>query len=239
MPEEGAGVPAIEAVGISKRFGAVTALRDATFRADFGEVHALVGENGAGKSTMIKALCGIHQPDDGTVRVEGRQVRLRNPEAALARGIGAVLQELTLLPWMTVAENLLVRREPRRAGVVRRGKLLPRAERLLADYDVTSIDPRGVVAGLSLAQRQVLEIVRTVSRGPRILFLDEPTSSLSERESEWLFRLLHRLRADGACLVFTSHRWREVSTLADRVTVFRGGREVETRDRFDGTRRSG
>jgi ribose transport system ATP-binding protein len=233
MTEDRASGPAIEAANISKRFGAVTALHDATFRADFGEVHALVGENGAGKSTMIKTLCGMLQPDSGTVRLEGREMRLRNPEAALERGIGAVFQELTLLPWMTVAENLLIRREPRRAKLVRRRDLVPQAERLLEEYDVTSIDPRGLVAGLSLSQRQVLEVVRTVSRAPRILFLDEPTSSLAERETEWLFGLVRRLREDGVCLVFTSHRWREVNALADRVTIFRGGREVETRDRFD------
>lgn len=224
---------AIEARGISKHFGAVAALDDATFSADFGEIHAIIGENGAGKSTMIKALCGMHQPDRGQVVVRGQQAKLRSPEAAHGLGIDAVFQELTLLPWMTVAENLLIRREPRRFGIVRRGDLVPRAEQLLAEYDVHSIDPRDVVANLSLAQRQMLEVIRTVSRDPKILFFDEPTSSLPEREAEWLFALLRRLRDDGACIVFTSHRWREISSLADRITIFRGGTEVETRDRFD------
>lgn len=231
-PDTATTGPAIEGLDLSKRFGAVAALHDATFRADFGEIHAIIGENGAGKSTMIKALCGMHQPDDGQIRIRGQQEKLRNPDAAHDHGIGAVFQELTLLPWMTAAENLLIRREPRHFGIVRRGELVPRAEELLAQYDVHSIDPREVVANLSLAQRQMLEVVRTVSREPSILFFDEPTSSLPEREAEWLFKLLRRLRDEGACMVFTSHRWREISTLADRVTIFRGGTEVETRDKF-------
>ncbi len=223
---------AICGLGITKRFGAVSALQEATFRADFGEIHAIIGENGAGKSTMIKALCGVHQPDGGEIRIRDRQEKLRTPEAAHEHGIGAVFQELTLLPWMTVAENLLIRQEPRHFGIVRRGELAPRAEELLAQYDVHSIDPREVVANLSLAQRQMLEVVRTISREPSILFFDEPTSSLPEREAEWLFHLLRRLRDEGACIVFTSHRWREISSLADRVTIFRGGTEVETREEF-------
>jgi ribose transport system ATP-binding protein len=231
---------AIAAEGVSKRYGAVEALRDASFSARPGEVHALVGENGAGKSTLIKALCGMTQPDSGAVRVFGEPVRLRDPEAARERGIGTVFQDLTLLPWLTVAENLLLRREPRGAlGLIRRRELAERAADLLERYDVadvadvTAIDPRDIVADLSLAQRQLIEIVRAVSHRPRVLFLDEPTSSLAEREVEWLFRLVRGVRDDGTCVVFTSHRWREVASLADRITVFRNGRHIATRDRLE------
>jgi len=234
-PEPGSA--AIAAEGVSKRYGAVEALRAASFSARAGEVHALVGENGAGKSTLIKTLCGMTQPDAGTIRAFGEPVRLRDPEAARERGIGTVFQELTLLPWLTVAENVLLGREPRGAlGLIRRRELGQRAAALLAEYDVAAtspVEPYDLVADLSLAQRQVIEIVRTVSRQPRVLFLDEPTSSLAEREVEWLFRLVRRLRDDGTCVVFTSHRWREVANLADRITVFRNGGHVATRERLD------
>jgi ribose transport system ATP-binding protein len=227
-------VPAVEAEGVSKRYGAVTALRDASFAALPGEVHALVGENGAGKSSLIKTLCGVTQPDSGTVRAFGEAIRLRDPEDAQRRGIGTVFQELTLLPWMTVAENLLLRREPRgRLGLIRIRELNERAAEVLAEHDVETIAPHLLVADLSLAQRQIIEVVRAVSHRPRVLFLDEPTSSLAEREVEWLLRLARRLRDDGTCVVFTSHRWREVTSLADRITVFRGGENVATRERLD------
>lgn len=227
-------VPAIAAEAVSKRYGAVRALDEASFAALPGEVHALVGENGAGKSSLIKTLCGVTQPDSGTVRIAGEVVRLRDPEAALDRGIGTVFQELTLLPWLTVAENLLLGREPRGAfGLIRRRELHGRAAQVLAEYDVESVAPDDLVADLSLAQRQIIEIVRTVSRRPRVLFLDEPTSSLTEREVDWLFALARRLRDDGTCIIFTSHRWREVTSLADRITVFRNGRHVATRERLD------
>jgi ribose transport system ATP-binding protein len=233
-PSAGGATELIAAAGVTKRYGAVAALTGASFSARAGEVHALVGENGAGKSTLIKTLCGVTQPDSGVVRAFGERVRLRDPEAARERGIGTVFQELTLLPWLTVAENVLLRREPRGGlGLIRRRALGEHAAGLLADYDVTSVGPHDLVADLSLAQRQVIEIVRAVARRPRVLFLDEPTSSLAEREVEWLFRLVRGLRDDGTCVVFTSHRWREVASLADRITVFRNGRDVATRDRLD------
>jgi ribose transport system ATP-binding protein len=227
-------IPAIEATGLSKNYGAVRALTDASFTAQPGEIHALVGENGAGKSTLIKALCGVTEPDSGVVRVAGEDVSLRDPEEAARHGIGVVFQELTLLPWLTVAENLLLHREPRGAlGLIRRRALADKAAAVLAEYEVSSIDPRSLVVELSLAQRQIIEIVRAVSSKPTVLFLDEPTSSLAEPEVEWLFGMVRTLRDQGTCVVFTSHRWREVTTLADRITVFRNGQQVATRDRLD------
>jgi ribose transport system ATP-binding protein len=227
-------VPAIEATGLSKSYGAVQALTDASFTALRGEIHALVGENGAGKSTLIKALCGVTEPDSGAIRVAGTDVSLRGPEEAARHGIGVVFQELTLLPWLTVAENLLLHREPRGAlGLIRRRALADAAAAVLAEYDVSAVDPRSLVAELSLAQRQIIEIVRAVSRKPTVLVLDEPTSSLAEPEVQWLFGMVRTLRDQGICVVFTSHRWREVTTLADRITVFRNGQQVATRDRLD------
>ncbi len=219
-------MPEIEGVAISKAFGGVQALRDASFAADAGEVHALVGENGAGKSTMIKILSGLFPPDSGQLRVHGRDVTLESPQAALRLGIGTVFQELTLLPYMTVAENLLFGREPRRRGLIQRGALPRDAQALLDRSGITGINALELVGNLSLGQQQIVEIVKAVSRGPRILFMDEPTSALAGPEVAWLFGVIGRLRAEGVCVVFTSHRWNEVKGIADRITVFRNGEGV-------------
>ena len=226
--------PAIEGAEISKNFGAVKALDGASFAVGMGEVHGLVGENGAGKSTMIKVLSGVLSPDSGTVRVKGHQMELGNPQVAQASGIRTVFQELSLMPWMTVAENLLLRREPKGfARLLKRRDLAPRAEEIFAELGVENIDPLELVANLTLAQQQIVEIARNVIQEPEILFLDEPTSSLAGREVEWLFGLLDRLREEGRCVIFTSHRWREVERLADRITVFRDGKDVGTRAEID------
>ena len=221
--------PAVEAEDLVKSFGGVRALQGATLAAQPGEVHALVGENGAGKSTLIKALGGRVRPDSGVIRIDGRPVRLRSPPDAHALGAWTVFQELTLLGGMTVAENLLLSREPRgRLGLISRRRLASRAEEVLAGQGVHHIDPRALVEDIPLAERQVVEIARAISHAPRILFLDEPTSALAEREVAWLFGQVAKLRQAGACIVFTSHRWNEVRLIADRITVFRGGRHVGT-----------
>src|SRR5689334_21826797 len=222
--------PAIEGIGISRSFGGVRALVDASFAAEFGEVHALVGENGAGKSTMIKILSGVLRPDEGVVRVRGDEVDLSRPHDAQALGIATVFQELTLLPWMTVAENLLIGKEPRGPlPLIKRRALAGRAAQILAAHRVERIDPFELVAALPLAQRQVLEVVRALVLEPEILFLDEPTSALAGREVEWLFGHVRALRERGTCVIFTSHRWGEVVDIADRITVFRNGEYVATR----------
>jgi ribose transport system ATP-binding protein len=225
---------AIEGVGLSKAYGGVLALEDATFRAVRGEVHALVGENGAGKSTMIKSLAGMIRPDQGQVLIGGDEVRLRSPQDALRRGVNTVFQELTLLPRMTVAENLLMGREPRgRSHLIARRDLPGAAREVLAEHGVDSVDPGELVEDLPLAQQQLVEIVRAVMLEPHVLILDEPTSALSEREVEWLFGLVRGLRDGGSCVVFTSHRWSEVTDLADRITVFRNGTDVGTHEQID------
>ena len=222
-------MPAIEAIQVSKSYGGVAAMRAASFAAVAGEVHALVGENGAGKSTLIKVLGGRVRPDAGEVRLNGAPVAFGGPADAHGMGAWTVFQELTLLPWMTVAENLLLRREPRGPlRLISRRQTVRAAEAMLAEFGVHHIDPRALVEDISLAERQTVEIVRAVSHAPRILFLDEPSSSLVEREVEWLFGLVRRLRDGGGCVVFTSHRWGEVRSIADRITVFRGGTEVGT-----------
>lgn len=221
--------PAVAARSVSKTFGGVHALRAASFGANAREVHGLVGENGAGKSTLIKILGGRLPPDSGSVMLEEREVRLSGTADAARHGVGTVFQELTLLPWMSVAENLLIGREPRSAiGLIRRGALAREAEAVLAGLGIYHIDPRALASEISLAERQIIEIVRVVIREPRILLLDEPTSSLAEREVEWLFDRIRQLRARGTSIVFTSHRWNEITAIADRITIFRNGREVGT-----------
>jgi ribose transport system ATP-binding protein len=209
----------------------VRALVDASFSANFGEVHALVGENGAGKSTMIKILSGVLRPDEGTLTVRGAPADFPSPHAARALGVGTVFQELTLMSWMTVAENLFLRNEPHGpGGLIRRRELGSRAREVFARLGIEGIDPDELPITLSLAQRQVIEIARALLRDPDILFLDEPTSALPEQEVEWLFALVRELREQGKCVIFTSHRWGEVADLADRITIFRNGEHVATRE---------
>jgi ribose transport system ATP-binding protein len=211
---------AVRATGIDRSFGGVRALRDASFAARPGEIHALAGENGAGKSTMIKVLCGLIRADNGTVEVHSGPV-------------ATAFQELSLVPDLTVAENLFLRHPPRgRLGLVSRRRLAPEADALLRRYGVDYLDARAVTGDLSVAQRQVVEIVRALAIEPRVLFLDEPTAALPDRQVAWLSEHMRRLRAEGCCVIFTSHRWREIETLADRVTVFRNGTHVTTRTRI-------
>ncbi|GAB1823453.1 sugar ABC transporter ATP-binding protein [Herbidospora sp. RD11066] len=207
----------VEATGVHRSFGGVLALRDASFTARPGEIHALAGENGAGKSTLIKVLCGVLRADAGTVTVSGR--------------VATAFQELSLLPDLTVAENLLLGSPPRgRLGLVRRSHLAAEASRVLSLYGVSDIDPRSPARDLAVSQKQVVELVRVLALEPDVVFLDEPTAALASAEVDWLAGHMRRLRDAGACVVFTSHRWKEIERLADRVTVFRNGTHVATRD---------
>jgi ribose transport system ATP-binding protein len=227
-------VPAVEGIGLSRSYGGVRALNNAMFSALPGEVHALVGENGAGKSTLIKILGGRVRAETGTVRIMGEKMSFSSPHEAHRVGARTVFQELTLLPWMTVAENLLLGRPVRnRLALIDRAGTERAADEMLGVLGVTHIDPRALVEDISLAERQVVEIVRAITQDAKILFLDEPTSSLVEREVEWLFGQIRRLRAAGTSVVFTSHRWHEIRNIADRITVFRAGKEVGTYTELD------
>jgi ribose transport system ATP-binding protein len=218
----------IEGKNISKAFGGVQALHNASFSAEPAEVHALVGENGAGKSTMIKILSGLFPPDSGKIQMQDREVLLNNPQDAMRLSIGTIFQELTLLPYMTVAENLLMGREVRNYGFIDRAATAAAAWRLLHKEGITGIEPLELVANLSLGQQQIVEIIKVISRAPRILFMDEPTSALAEQEVEWLFGTIRKLREQGSCIVFTSHRWNEIIGIADRITIFRNGEHAGT-----------
>lgn len=212
----------LEMRGIQKRFGATVALGGVDLDVTGGEVLALVGENGAGKSTLMKVLSGAHPPDAGTMTLDGQPYRPRHPHAARLAGVAMIYQELALAPHLTVAENIWLGMEPARR------EQRPRATAALAQLGHADISPDTRVADLSIAQRQIVEIVRAVASGCRVLVFDEPTSSLAGDDIARLFDLIRRLKADGHAIIYISHFLEEVKTIADRFTVLRDGQSVGT-----------
>ena len=222
------GSPVLEAQEIVKTFPGVRALDRVSFELRPGEVHALVGENGAGKSTLMHVLGGVYQPDSGRIRVNGEEVRFADPHDASRRGIGVVFQELSLSENLSIAENIFANRQPiMYANLIDWWELYAHAEDVLRLFD-WDIDPRTPVAELSTAKRQVVEILKAIAGEPSVLILDEPTSSLTAAETELLFRNIGRLKADGQSVIYISHHLGEVFQVADRVTVLRDGKLVET-----------
>ncbi|MEW5928147.1 MAG: sugar ABC transporter ATP-binding protein [Gemmatimonadota bacterium] len=213
--------------GIVKRFAGATALDGVDFELRRGEVHALVGENGAGKSTLIKIMTGAYHRDGGRMWLEGEPVAFATPAAAQAAGVIAVHQEIHLLSFRTVAENVFLGREPRRWGLVDWRRMKVETAELLGRLGL-DIDPRATLGSLSTAQQQMVAIARGVSLGAKVLVLDEPTSSLAEREVGILYGLIRQLRAAGTAVVYISHRFDELYAVCDRVTVLRDGRLVGT-----------
>jgi ribose transport system ATP-binding protein len=212
---------------LCKRYGAVHALDGASLEARAGEVHALLGENGAGKSTLIKVLSGAVRHDSGSIALDDRELRIRSPRDAVRAGIGTAFQELSLIPDLTVAQNLFFGREPLgRLRTVRRGRLEREAAALLEQLGIERIAPTALVRTLPIAQRQLVEIAKAASRRPRVLILDEPTSALSATEGTWLLELARRTAREGAIVIFISHRLAEIRDVADRMTVFRAGTDV-------------
>ncbi|MBB5752197.1 sugar ABC transporter ATP-binding protein [Prosthecomicrobium pneumaticum] len=217
----------LEATSVAKRYGGIVALGGVDFAAERGEVHALLGENGAGKSTFIQVLAGSVRPDAGSIRLGGAEYRPADPRAARAAGVAAVFQELSLVPDLTVAQNVWFRREPlSRLATARRSALIERTEALFARYRFPDIAPDREVRRLSLADRQVVEIAKALAGDPSVLILDEATSALAPRETEWLLDLARSFARSGRLVVFISHRLGEVRALVDRVTVFRNGETV-------------
>jgi rhamnose transport system ATP-binding protein len=214
----------------AKSFGAVAALVDGTVELRAGEVHALVGENGAGKSTLVKILAGVHQPDAGTLTVGGREVALHGPAAARAAGIAVIYQEPTLFPDLTVAENMFIGRQPLRSGRrIDRRAMLAEAAAVFSRLGVP-LDPARIARGLSIADQQVVEIGKALSLDARVIVMDEPTAALSAAEAGRLFEVVATLRAQGAAVLFISHRLEEVFTICQRVTVMRDGKHVLSSD---------
>ena len=214
--------------GITKTFPGVRALDRVDFGLRRGEVHALVGENGAGKSTLMHIVGGVYRPDAGEILVGGRPVRFRSAHDAAMQGISVVYQELSLAPNLSVAENIFANRQPVRAANLIDWSALDRQSRELLHRFHLDLSPRTPVRRLSMAQQQVIEILKAMSYRPRVLVLDEPTSSLTATDTQRLFRNMERLKAEGTSIVYISHHLREVFQVADRVTVLRDGRHVET-----------
>jgi ribose transport system ATP-binding protein len=220
--------PALEMRGITKSFAGNTVLSDVNLSAAAGEVHALVGENGAGKSTLMKILAGVYQPDGGEIVIEGEPVRFVRPADALAHGIAMIYQELSLAPHLTVAENIFLGREPLRSArlkIINRRVMNARAASLLSDNGF-DLEPRRRVNQLSAADRQLVEITRATVEARRVIVMDEPTSSLTTREVEELFRLIRDLKARGLAIIYISHRLEELESIADRLTILRDGKVV-------------
>ncbi len=220
--------PLLEMRGISKGFPGVAALSEVDFSVRAGEIHALIGQNGAGKSTLMKVLAGVYQPDKGEICVDGQTLRFASPRAALANGIGIVYQDLSLVPKLSVADNIFLGREIGGGIFVDQQAINARAEHILGDLGVSGIDVRHRVMELPLAQQQLVEIAKVLSHEPRILVMDEPTAALAEEETMLLMRLLQGLRARGIAIVYISHRFKEIMALCNRATILRNGQLVKT-----------
>jgi len=214
--------------GISKRYGGVRALADARLECGRGRIHAVLGENGAGKSTLIKVLSGVVKPDAGTIELEGKPLVFATPAAATRAGIVSVFQELSLLPDLTVADNIGIVDPPKKWGMIDQRAQRRRAEAALARVGAADIHPLARVRDLPLSRRQMVEIAKALARDPKVLILDEATSALTAADVAEVFKVLRQLREEGLAIVFISHRMHEIAELADDCSVYRNGSHVAT-----------
>ena len=216
---------------ISKRYGGVRALDNVDFSCDRGKIHAVLGENGAGKSTLIKIVAGVVQPDAGSIRLDGRLRQFNNPAAATAAGVVCIFQELSLLPDLSIADNISIARPPRRFGLIDARAQRRRAEALLAEVGCEDVNPISRVRDLPLSRRQMVEIAKALGQKPELLILDEATSALASADVQKVYSLLARLKSENVAILYITHRMHEVEALADRASVFRNGRHIETFDK--------
>ena len=225
----------LELRDIVKTFPGVRALDGAKFDLRAGECHALVGENGAGKSTLMNVIAGVYRPEAGQILLAGREATFANPHSAAKQGIGVVFQELSLVPNLSVAENVFAHRQPTRwLNLIDWSTLHRRTAEMLTMFHL-AIHPATLVKTLSMAQRQVVEILKALSHRPKVVILDEPTSSLTAVETKLLFENIRRLKSEGVAFIYISHHLKEIFEVADRVTVMRDGRYVDTMDIRDAT----
>lgn len=215
---------------ITKQFAGVNALKDVCFTLKAGEVHAIVGENGAGKSTLIKILSGVYRPNDGAIYLGGERVELSGASDALRNGIATIYQEFNLVPSLSIAENIFLGKELQNGCVADRRGMIRKANAFMAQVGFAHLDSSCKVASLSVAQQQMVEIIKSLFNDSRILVLDEPTAVLTEKESERLFAIIRTLREKQVGIIYISHRLEEVLDMADRVTVFRDGECIDTLD---------
>jgi ABC-type uncharacterized transport system ATPase subunit len=220
--------PVLELRGITKRFPGVLANDRVDFDLQRSEVHALLGENGAGKSTLMNVLYGLYHPDEGEIRINGKPVTIGSPGEAIDHGIGMVHQHFMLIPVMTVAENVVLAAEPRKAGVfLDYDAAVAKVRDLAASFNF-AIDPGARIENITVGQQQRVEILKALYRGADILILDEPTAVLTPQEADELFGILKTLQREGMSIIFISHKLREVLEIADRITVLRRGKKIET-----------
>ncbi len=224
--------PLLELKHLSKAFVGVQALDDVAMDVAQGEVHALVGENGAGKSTLIKALSGAHHPDSGEIVWQGEHVSIGSPQHAQSLGVATIYQEFSLVPELSVMENVFLGREPTRLGFVDFAEMRRQTADVLGGLQL-DLDPGRRVSTLSVAQMQMVEIAKAVSQNARLFVMDEPSATLTEHELAGLYALVRRLRDDGRSVLYVSHRLEEVFALADRITVLRDGKLVATQNAAD------
>jgi rhamnose transport system ATP-binding protein len=219
--------PVLQLTGICKRFAGIVALNNVSLSVRAGEVMALIGENGAGKSTMVKTLTGIYRPDEGTIELAGQPIRFANTQDAMRAGVTAVHQETVMFDELTVAENIYVGRQPCKgaSGRIDWNRIEAEAEKLFARLEV-NLPVRAKVKDLSVAQRHFVEIARALSQDARVVILDEPTASLSQREIHELYRIIGQLRAAGKAIIFITHKFDEIFAVADRYTVLRDGQFI-------------
>ncbi|MFD3443508.1 sugar ABC transporter ATP-binding protein [Microbacteriaceae bacterium 4G12] len=218
--------------GISKSFPGVQALKDVQFELNRGEVLALVGENGAGKSSLMKILSGIYTKDAGTISLEGAEVDIDSPKTAQTLGISIIHQEMNLMPHLTIAQNIYIGREPRGGVFLRERALNRKATELLQRLGI-ALDPREIVGNLTVAKQQMVEIAKALSFDAKVLIMDEPTSALTESETETLFRLIEGLKQRGTGVIYISHRMEELRRIADRVTVLRDGQYIGSLEKHE------
>jgi len=225
-PEQSTAAPFFQMTGISKRYGGVRALENADLAVRAGRVHAILGENGAGKSTLIKIMTGVVAADEGQILIDGSPVSFRSPADAARNGIACVFQELSLIPDLSVADNILIANPPKRFGLIDGAAQRRIAEEALARAGAEDIHPRALVRDLPLSRRQMVEIAKALVGRPRILILDEATSALTAGDVGRVFAVLKRLKAEGLAILYISHRMAEIAELADECTVFRNGQKV-------------
>ncbi|WP_224646840.1 MULTISPECIES: sugar ABC transporter ATP-binding protein [unclassified Mesorhizobium] len=223
-----APVHAVEMKGVTKSFGGVKALVDVDLRVEKGEIHALLGGNGAGKSTILKVLNGVHVPDTGTILVDGKPLAEISPEASRRAGIAMIFQEMSLIPTLTVAQNVFLTREAKVAFGLIDDRTAEKRAKDLFDMLQVEVDPKATIGNLGAGQRQLTEIVKAISQNAKVLVLDEPSTALAVSDVERLFAFLRKLRSEGVAIIYVSHRMDEIARIADRATILRDGRNVIT-----------
>lgn len=220
--------PLLEIKGLSKLYSGVVALDNFNMTILPGEIHALVGENGAGKSTLIKCITGAIQPTEGEIVFEGKKIEKNSPNVSLAAGISAIYQEFNLVPFMSVAENIMIGRLPLKNGLVDYKTIFAEAEKVMTDLGVP-IDVHTQVAKLTVGYQQLVEISKSVSRDCRLIIMDEPSAALTNREMDCLFGIIRKLKERGMAIIYISHRMEEIFEICDRVTIMRDGHYIETK----------